>query len=135
MVENSKLVELFNVGWVNCSTAEKVDIHNTYARENNPDDEIYENDEEFFETYFEGRPFEAVRSSYFGHYKFSDNYVWFNGYANLDSSNFVDEMPIYVDEMIDWLIENYDEISYIDAMKEFCDACENGFDDEDDGDF
>lgn len=132
MADNSKLVGIFNECWENCSTETKIEIHNIYARENNPDNEIYENNEDFFETFFESRPFEAVRSAFFGNYAYADIYVWFNGYANLDSSDFIDDMPIYVSDMVDWFIENYDEISHICEMEEFCNVCENGFDNVDD---
>lgn len=68
------------------TTAEKVYLHNAYCQNNQYyDDEIYENDEEFFNMFFENKPFEAVRSSYFGEYKYSDDFVKFNGYGNLES--------------------------------------------------
>ena len=132
---NKKLIELFKECWENCTTAEKVGIHNSYASEHNPDDMIYENDEDFFEIYFEGRPAEAVRSAFFGHYRYADQYVWFNGYANLDTSDFVDDMPIAdTEEMAEWFIENYGGLDCCDAMEEFCDACENGFEDDEEED-
>lgn len=66
---------------------ELVSHHNIYARENNSDDEIYNNDEDFFNTFFDGKVMEAVRAISFGEYKYNDDYVIFNGYANLESFN------------------------------------------------
>lgn len=129
---NDKLIEIFKECWENCTSDTKVGIHNIYAREKCPDDEIFLNDEDFFNTYFEGKPFEAVRSAYFGHYEYSHNYVWFNGYANLDSSDYIEDMPIESTETLaEWFIENYDELDYIQDMSDFCEACENGIDDDD----
>ena len=128
---DKKLIDLFVECWNECETSEKVAVHNAYARENCPDDEVFENDEEFFNLFFEGKPFEAVRSAFFGHYEYSHNYVWFNGYANLDSSDYEEDMPMTdAETMAEWFIEHYDEIDYISSMGEFCDACENGFDED-----
>jgi hypothetical protein len=66
---------------------ELVNAHNTYARENSSDDEIYSNDEDFFNTFFEGKTNEAVRAVCYGEYRYTDEYVMFNGYGNLESFN------------------------------------------------
>lgn len=47
----------------------------------------YENDEEFFDMFFEGKPMEAVRASYYGEYRYMDAFVQFNGYGNLRSAS------------------------------------------------
>jgi len=81
-----------------------------------------ENDDEFFDVYFEGKPQEAVRASYFGNYSYTDCYVCFNGYGNLDTisewefeSLMVDSEEEILQEVerllddnsidIDWLLE------------------------------
>ncbi|WNO29748.1 hypothetical protein [Bacillus phage SDFMU_Pbc] len=46
-----------------------------------------DNDEEFFETHFEGRPSEAVRAVCFGDFNYNDDYVQFDGYGNLVTAN------------------------------------------------
>ena len=64
-----------------------VNIHNEYCQScNYPDDEIYSNDEEFFKTFFTD-PMEAVRSSFYGDYRYCDEFVQFDGYGNLQSFN------------------------------------------------
>lgn len=45
----------------------------------------YYNDEDFFLMYYENNPMEAVRATYYGDYKFMDDFVGFNGYGNLVS--------------------------------------------------
>lgn len=64
-----------------------LNAHNTYCSEsqNSPDDQIFEFDEDFFNTYFEGRPMEAARATNFGEVNWNDDYITFNGYGNLES--------------------------------------------------
>ena len=79
--------------------------------------EYWENDEEFFNTYFYNNPMEAVRSSFFGNYNYSDEYVKFDGYGNLSSVNEYEveaEYKDYIDDIVNSLIEHYDKISLSD---------------------
>ena len=79
--------------------------------------EYYENDEEFFNTYFYNNPTEAVRSAYYGDYHYCDKYVSFNGYGNLVSFNDYDlekEYKEYIDDITKSLIEHYQQISICD---------------------
>lgn len=67
---------------------ELVNIHNEYCQSAGyGDDEIYTNDEEFFNTFFSGKVIEAVRAVSYGEFNFSDEFVKFNGYGNLESFN------------------------------------------------
>ena len=77
---------------------------------------VMENDEEFFDMYFEGKPAEAVRAAYYGNYNYMDEYVRFNGYGNLESLNqwkLEQEIEFYINDIIDSLLRNYNNI-YID---------------------
>ena len=79
--------------------------------------EYWDNDEEFFNTYFYNNPMEAVRSSYYGNYNYCDDYVKFNGYGNLESANeygLVKRYEEYIDDIVKALIEHYQEISIYD---------------------
>ena len=81
--------------------------------------EVYENDEEFFETYFSD-PMEAVRATQFGNYNYSDDYVKFNGYGNLDSCSeweLLEDLKDNIDEIVDLLIENANHL-YLDTELE-----------------
>ena len=79
--------------------------------------EYWNNDEEFFNTFFYNNPTEAVRSSYYGNYNYCDNWVKFDGYGNLKS---VDEYGLekeykeYIDDITKSLIEHYQQISICD---------------------
>lgn len=66
--------------------SELVSLHNEYCQNNSlHDDEIFANDVDFFETYFSGKVTEAVRAAIYGDFNFGDEWVTFNGYANLQS--------------------------------------------------
>lgn len=72
---------------------------------------VYENDEEFFNTFFQNNPLEAVRAAYYGNYKYNDEYVKFNGYDNLESLKqweYEELVKAYVDEVIEEF-QNYRE--------------------------
>lgn len=131
MNTNERLSELFTECWNNASIDEKISISNIYDTEElSGDNEIFANDENFFNTFFENNPMEAVRSVYFGKYNLNDPYVWFNGYRNLESTEWEDELPLHdVDELFEWYVNNTPNITYIDAMKDFIEAVENGFTD------
>ena len=71
--------------------------------------EFWENDEEFFNTFF-NNPMEAIRATYYGDYNYNDEYVKFNGYGNIDSySEYerIEEIKNNIDDIVDNLIECY----------------------------
>ena len=79
--------------------------------------EYFDNDEEFFNTFFYNNPAEAVRSAYYGDYNYCDKYVRFNGYGNLESFNDYDlekEYKDYIDDITENLLEHYQELNITD---------------------
>lgn len=81
-----------------------------------------DNDEEFFDTFFT-KPMDAVRAAYFGKYKYSDEYVRFDGYGNLKSASeweYEEELEEYKDEIIKKYIELLEdnEVSNYDYLFE-----------------
>lgn len=68
----------------------------------------WENDEEFFSTFYDTDIMEAVRASCYGDYTFTDDYVIINAYGNLDSvssyelENMLEDA---IDEIVDCLID------------------------------
>ena len=79
--------------------------------------EYFDNDDDFFNTFFYNNPSEAVRSSYYGDYNYCDKYVRFNGYGNLESFNDYDlekEYKYYIDEIIDSVLQHYQELCITD---------------------
>lgn len=107
------------------SDDEKLDLYNQYCEYNNdPDSIIYPNDDEFLETMFSNFN-DVARAIAYGDYKYTDEYIKFDGYGNLQTyydsydalqDNFVDS------EMVDFILENEDTdfndlyIDYIDNI-------------------
>ena len=61
------------------------DLWNTYCNEENPEDYIYYNDEYAINEMYEGNPYEAIRSTQYGEYSYTDEYFVVNTYGNLTS--------------------------------------------------
>ena len=79
--------------------------------------EYWNNDDDFFNTFFYNNPTEAVRSAYYGDYNYCDVYVRFNGYGNLESFNDYDlekEYKEYINEIVNALLKHYQEIGITD---------------------
>lgn len=83
--------------------------------------DVYENDEEFFNMFFEGKPMEAVRASQYGNYNYTDDYVRFNGYGNLESLSeykYEDELKSEIDDIVDTLLDSYHDIYLNSELEE-----------------
>ena len=76
--------------------------------------EVYNNDEEFFDMFFEGRPAEVARAIYYGDYNYNDEYVKFNAYENLESLSkyeYEEMLEENIEEITENLIEYAEYIS------------------------
>lgn len=96
---------------LNMTSNELVGLNNRYCQEfGYSDDEIFSNDEEFFEMFFEGKPMDAVRASFYGDYRYADDFVKFDGYYNLYSFNSMttDELVETVDTMAEEIAERFE---------------------------
>ena len=100
-----EVYKYIEIDYENLSDNEKVSLWNEYCTAESIDGEIFVNDEEFFKMFFVNDVIKAVQATQYGKYNYSDEYVVFNGYGNLDSFN----NPMHqIDEteLIKWLIEN-----------------------------
>lgn len=79
---------------------------NDYCQENNNfDAQVFEFDDEFFETYFSS-PAEAARATYFGDIEnWACKYVTFNGYGNLEAKSYLTDM-ISISDLSQFLFDN-----------------------------
>ncbi|UPI12515.1 hypothetical protein [Bacillus phage SBSphiJ4] len=77
------------------------------------------NDEDFFNTYFEGKPMEAVRAAVYGDYHYMNDYVKFDGYGNLKSVSEYDmeeELKENIEEIMDALESNHHNLTLSDEL-------------------
>lgn len=96
------------------STSEMVEVYNRFCESvNDTDSEIHENDEEFFKTFFKTTS-DAVRAVCFGNYEYCHEYVRFNGYGNLDTTDYPVSDWMSIDEIASDIVE--DEETYSDLI-------------------
>lgn len=86
--------------------------------------DYYENDEDFFNTFYYNNPMEVARAVCYGEYNFTDEYVKINAYGNLTSVSeweYEKEIDDYKEEIIEAWLELYEEddnyLQYDDAFK------------------
>lgn len=79
--------------------------------------DFWENDGEFFETFFENK-LEVARAICYGEYNYNDRYVRFDGLGNLESFSeyeMIEELKDDVEEIVENLIEYKDYICISDG--------------------
>ena len=77
----------------------------------------YENDDDFFVTFYSDDVMEAVRAVCYGEYTFTDDYVRIDAYGNLQSASELEveeELSGYVDDFIMNLLDDKDMRNSID---------------------
>ena len=94
-----------------------VQHYNTMCQEYDMDKYIYDNDEYFFNQMFEQDVLRAVQAVCYGTYEYSDYYVVFDAYANLESFN-SPSAYIDTDELAEFIIDNPDAFDYDDDLME-----------------
>lgn len=100
-------------------TGKLVQLNNTYCDEAGyPDDQIYSNDEQFFENNFSDM-MEAVRAVSYGDYTFSHDWVKIDGYGNLETMQYLDSGDLcenieIIAEHVSENFSDYDDLFDID---------------------
>ena len=109
-----QVIELINA----MDSYDLVQLNNEYCQAANYlDSEIFANDEDFFETFFANDTLRAIQATQFGDYRYHDNWVTFNGYANLDSFNAVeDNLCELIPTMAEYIVENHEDFSQFDEI-------------------
>lgn len=104
----SEILEIVNI--INDMTeSELIDLNNTYCQSANIyDSEIFDNDEDFFETFFGTETLKAIQATQFGDYSYHHKYVRFNGYGNLDSFDRItkDDLCEYPKTIAEYIVSN-----------------------------
>lgn len=118
--------ETFEEKFKELTTSERIAIFNEYCLEYGDSDNMLNSfDEEFFEMAF-SNPMDAARATFFGDIKnWSDEYIRFNAYGNLESVNAYD-----VDEEIEGYLEEIFE--HEETWKDYIEDDDDEEDSEDD---
>lgn len=98
------------------SDSQLVQLNNAYCQEMNAsEDEIYNNDEDFFETFFAGKPHQVAMAIGFGNYEFGADWVRFNGYGNLESIRFMTREHLFdsPESIAEYALDNQDAFAGI----------------------
>lgn len=120
----------------NLSSDEAVSLWNEYCSEDGRMDDYIYSMNEFDETMGNMTPLDVARTCYYGEFCPADDYFWFNGYANLESSDFPsmdDKSPFYAKELATWIIKNENAL-YCDEIQEILDEDNEEEKDEDEED-
>lgn len=126
MEKRQKLVDILN----DMNEDAMVELHNNYCEANNyTDDFIYSEYE--LDEFLEGRtPTDILCMSFYGNFSPRHGFFWFNGYGNLESADYISQMPISVDELADYILSYEDALGNYDVQ----DLLNDEDDDEDDED-
>lgn len=99
------------------SDPELITIHNEYcSSSDNMDDYIYRM-EEFDEVMANMKPWEIARCCFFGkEFNPCHEYFQFNGYANLESADYIGgNITVYIDDIAEYIDNNEDSL-YCDEI-------------------
>lgn len=120
----------------NLSNDEAVSLWNEYCSEDGRMDDYIYSMNEFDEIMGNMTPLDVARTCFYGDFCPADDYFWFNGYANLESSDFPsmdDKSPFYAKELATWIIKNENAL-YCDEIQEILDEDDEEEKDEDEED-
>jgi hypothetical protein len=95
-------------------------LNNEYCEQRSiQDGMIFDNDSEFFSMYFSD-PLDAVRATCYGNYTYSDKFIVFNGYANLETldSLSADDLVDSIDAIAEDVADNFRFYSYLFSVEE-----------------
>lgn len=94
------------------ATSDLIEIYNEYAEQNSYE-RIYDNDDLILDDMFTSN-YDAIRAAFYGDYNPSHAYFTFNGYANLQSFEYLDSehCPIDIEELAQWLINEEKLVDY-----------------------
>lgn len=116
MEKRKKLVEYIN----GMSDDEMVELHNSYCEAANcMDDCIYSTYE--LDEILKGRtPTDILCVSFYGNFNPRDRFFRFNGYGNLESAGYAVDMPIYAEDIADYILSEEDSLGN-DEIQEMLD--------------
>ena len=100
-------LEQFTDKFENLNISDKIGIFNQYCSEHgNPDNQIFDFDDEFFNIFFsDDNKMNICRATCYGNVTYTDPYIRFNAYGNLESFSDYDaknEIEDYIEEIFEY---------------------------------
>jgi len=124
-MENLKtqLLNAINKADENFNSNQLLELNNAYCEAiNNMDNQIFSNDNDFFEMFFPnaGDGLRVAQAVFYGDYKYSHDYVMFDGYGNLQSYDYISakELCELPETMVEYIAENFNEFSHLDLFSD-----------------
>ena len=93
-------------------------IWNDYCDVNSYSDDFVYDMEEFDDIMSNSTPSDIANRIFYGDFKPCHEYFSFNGYENLVSSDYLEDL-IHISDLAEYIYNNQDEQSYIDELDEF----------------
>ena len=93
---------------------ERKDLWNEYCNASSRTDDWIYSMAEFDDINFGKTPTDIAQCIAFGDFRITDQYFWFDGYANFASCDWIDddsESPFYTEELVDFIIEEDDDLN------------------------
>ena len=112
-----KLVDYIN----SMNDEELIELHNRYCEAAGyEDDRIYSMYE--LDEILEGRtPTDILSMGFYGDFRPHHDFFWFNGYGNLESADYITDMPIYASDIANYILSEGDSLGN-DEIKEILDG-------------
>ena len=100
---------------------EVIELHNSYCEAAGyEDDRIYRMYE--LDEFLEGRtPTDILSMGFYGDFRPQHDFFWFNGYGNLESADYITDMPIFASDIADYILSKEDSLGN-DEIKEILDG-------------
>ena len=120
MEKRKKLVDYIN----DMKTEDIVELHNSYCEAAGyEDDRIYSMYE--LDELLEGRtPTDILSMGFYGDFRPQHDFFWFNGYGDLETANYVTDMPIFASEIAGYILLREDSLGN-DEIQEILDEEDN----------
>ena len=120
MEKRKKLVDYIN----SMKTDEIVALHNDYCEAAGYEDyriySMYELDE-----LLEGRtPTDILSRGFYGDFRPHHDFFWFNGTGNLESADYITDIPIFAIDIANYILSNEDSLGN-DEIQEILDGEDN----------
>ena len=111
--KRQKLVEYIN----GMGIEEKIALHNSYCDAANCMDYYIYSTEELNEVLEGQTPVDILQRAFYGRFNPNDAFFWFDGYANLESASWADELPIYASDIAGYILLREDSLGNDEIQK------------------